>query len=89
MIHGKKNDLLYKDAICLCHSLARLWIHILVGLFLLALNLAPSSVLDAFSVLFRPSSPELLFLTVMFFLAFGGAVFSFGCFFLRLFLRPS
>ena len=80
MIHRKKNCQLYKDAPCLCHSLARLWI-LLVGLFLLALSLAPSSVFGAFQSCFRPSSPELLFLIVLFFLAFGGAAFSFGCFF--------
>ena len=39
-----------------------------------------------FQSCFRPSSPELLFLTVLFFLAFGGAAFSFGCFFKGCFL---
>ena len=52
MIHRKKNDLLYKDITCLCHSLARLWVLCLVLLFLLGLGFAPSSVLDVSSVLF-------------------------------------
>ena len=43
MIHRKKNDLLYKDITCLCHSFNRLWAHFLVSLFLLGLclRLAP------------------------------------------------
>ena len=52
MIHRKKNDLLYKDITCLCHSLARFWVLCLVFLFLLGLGFTPSSVVGVFSVLF-------------------------------------
>ena len=88
VIHRKKNDLLYKDATCLCHSFSRLWVLFLVGLFLLALSLAPSSVLGAFSVLFMPSSTELFFLMVLFFLTLRGR-FLFWMLVIRFFLRYS
>ena len=44
VIHHKKNYLLYKDAACLCHSLAQLWVVVLEVLLVLALGLVPSSV---------------------------------------------
>ena len=52
VIHHKKNNLLYKDIACLCHSLARLWVLFSVVLFLLGLGFVPSSVLGVSSILF-------------------------------------
>ena len=92
VIHRKKNDLLYKDITCLCHSLVRLWVLFLVVLFLLALSFLLPSILGTISVCFtcRPSSTELFFLMVLFFLALSGCFYFWdACFVSRLFLKKS
>ena len=68
MILRKKNDLLYKDATCLCHGLVLFFLFFFFFFFFFLVGLAP---LD----LFRPnSSVELLFSLVLFFLALRRAV---------------
>ena len=89
MIHRKKNDLLYKDITCLCHSLAWLWVLCLVVLFLLGLGFAPLSVVGFSSVLFYAFVHQaVVFVGSLLFSTWRGCCFCWMLLF-RLFLRPS
>ena len=89
MIHCKKNDLLYEDITCLCHSLARLWVLCLVLLFLLGLGFAPSSVLDVSSVLFSAFVYRAVVFDGFVFRTWIGCLLFFSMLLFRLFLSPS